>query len=206
MRFWKPTAALFATFMFCVITVAQTGGTTTPGTSATCSAAPANVTGFQAERLVSLSNILTTMTPNAPANTLAALSGGALEIHEIIVYNPQQGTLTDTDMALKAGSPIPTPTSQLTRGQLTSNTLNTFTMAVNQLITSCKPLPSGTFVGTITSSQTGVFGNYTGSPAVVSIGYTTATPPAITNVAVVLPGLVLAYSASATGTLTFPAV
>ncbi len=169
-------------------------------TPPTCATAPASITNLSIERVLTLSNILTTLTPTAPANVLAAIASGAQEIRSRIVYNPTQSTVTDTTFLVAPGSPNPTPLSI----DLTQQTLQGYVLQVDKVYTSCKPTPSVLFVGTIAGS-TGAFGNPTGAPGAISIGYTTDNPPKINNVVELIGGQVVAYSAAANGTLTFPA-
>src|SRR5260370_21197945 len=46
------------------------------------------VKAMSIERVLQLNNILSTLTPSAPPSILAALAGGALEIREILTFNP----------------------------------------------------------------------------------------------------------------------
>src|SRR5260370_42206008 len=84
------------------LSVVAFGQTTTP--PATCTTAPTSLTALNVERALPLADILTTLTPNAPANVLAAIAGGALEIREIYIYNAQLGTVTGTAFLVAAGS------------------------------------------------------------------------------------------------------
>jgi hypothetical protein len=178
---------------------AQTPTTPTP---ATCTTAPASLTALNIERKLPLTDVLTTLTLNIPATMLASLTGGAQEVHEILIYNPQLGTVTSTVFVVAAGAPIPTPNFDFQTG-----VIQTTTIKISQTLTSCSPSPSIVLVGTVSnSSATGAIGNVTGAPAVVSIGYTTDTPPQMNNVVEVIGGVVTAWSAAASGTITFPAV
>ena len=204
MQPWKriePTvtaAILLITFASAIPLVAQTA----PTTPATCTTAPPGLTTLDFERAATLSDILTTVTPNLPANELASITGGAQEIREIFIYNSEQGTVTSTVFLVAAGALLPTPNFNFQTGVIQSTTIK-----VSQILTSCSPTPSLLIVGTVSaSSTTGAFGNLTGAPAAISVGYTTATPPAINNVVEVIAGTVAAYSAAGTGSLTFPAV
>jgi hypothetical protein len=152
------------------------------------------------ERALTLSNILTTLTPNIPPDVLASISGGAVEIRTRLIYNPNNDTLTDTTFYVPTGSPLPTPLST----DITASTLLTYTMNISQIYTSCKPVPSLLIVGTVATSSTTLYGSFAGAPVAVSLGYTTDNPPLINNVVEVVAGGVVAYSASAQGTLQFP--
>src|SRR5438067_8874203 len=80
-----------------------------PTTPPTCTTPPASITTFSIERVVTLSNILTTLTPTIPANVLASITSGAQEIRSRIIYNPQQSTVTETSFLVAPGSPSLTP-------------------------------------------------------------------------------------------------
>ena len=207
MKPWKQmkstlTAATLLLALAGVIPLAAQTTPTTPAAPSTCTTAPPGLTTLNFERAVTLSDILTTLTPNLPANELASIASGAQEIREIFIYNSQQGTVTSTVFLVAAGAPLPTPNFNFQTGVIQSTTVK-----VSQILTSCAPTPSLLIVGTVSASSTsGAFGNLTGAPAVVSIGYTTDTPPAINNVVEVISGTVAAYSAGGTGTVTFPAV
>jgi hypothetical protein len=204
MKIWKqlePTLTA-ATLLFAVAGVIPLAAQTTPTPAATCTTAPTGLTTLNFERAATLADILSTHTPNLPANVLASITGGAQEIREIFIYNPQQGTVTSTVFLVAAGAPLPTPNFNFQTG-----VIQTVTTKISLILTGCNPVPSLMLVGTVSdSSASGAFGNVNGSPVAISIGYTTDTPPAINNVAEVLAGLVVAYSAGGTGTVTFPAV
>ena len=66
------------------------------------------------------------------------------------------------------------------------------------------------FTGTVTSSTGGASApngiynlTFSGTPAAVSIGYTTDNPPMINNVVTLFAGVVVSYSPAGFGTLTF---
>ncbi len=174
--------------------------TTPPTTPPTCTVAPTSLQSLSIERALTLSNLLTTITPNVPANILASIAGGAQEIRTRLIYNSQANTVTDTTFLVAAGSPNPTPLAV----DVTGSTIQSYVLNVSQIFTSCSPTPSVLIVGKVGSSN-GPFGNFQGAPAAISIGYTTDTPAKINNVVEVVAGQVVAYSASAQGTLTFPA-
>jgi hypothetical protein len=195
MKFWNGMGACFAAIALSMMAGAQT---TAP---ATCTTAPTSLTALDIERVVPLANVLTTLTPNAPANVLAGIAGGALEIHETLGYNAQLNAVTSTVFVVPAGSPLPTPAGGITA----QNVVQLTTINITNSFFSCSPTPSVLLVGTVAGGPTGVYGSFVGAPAAVSIGYTTATPPAINNVAVVISGVAVEYSTSAVGILTFPA-
>ena len=160
------------------------------------------LTAFQIERVLALSNVLTTITPNPAILTpavLAAVTGGALEIRERLIYNPSFQTVASTTFLVAAGSPIPTPLSV----DVTAQTIAFFVINVGPPVLSTKPYPSILLSGTVATNPNGTpFGNYQGAAAVISAGYTTDSPPKINNVVSLIAGATVAYSPSAAGTLT----
>jgi hypothetical protein len=194
-----PAAAMLLLACGAAIPVAAQTSPSTP-TATTCSTAPTGLTALNFERALTLSDVLTTLTPNLPSNELASIAAGAQDVREIFIYNPQAGTVTSTVFLVAAGAPLPTPNFNFQTGVIQSTTIS-----ISQTLTSCSPLPSLLLIGTVSSSTaSGLYGTLTGAPAAVSIGYTTDTPPLINNVAEIISGVVVAYSAAGTGTLTFP--
>ncbi len=177
-----------------------TSTTTTAGT--TCTTTPTTLSALNIERVLTLSDILTTLTPNVSTSVLGAITGGAEEIRTRLVYNATQNTITETTFLVAAGSPLPTPLGV----DVTSSTIQSYVIAIDQILTGTKPTPSLLIVGTISSATVSPYANFTGAPVAISLGYTTATPPVINNVVEVIAGSVLAYSASGSGTLQFPSV
>ncbi len=170
--------------------------------SSTCTTAPKSITALDIERVVQLNDVFTTLTPNAPASVLAAIAAGAQEIREHLTYNPQLSTITSTIFLVAPGSPIPT-NLQTTNVQPT--TIQVTIIGVSQILTSCTPTPALMLVGTIAPSPTGIFGNFTGAPASVSLGWVPGTTNTINNVIINVAGSAGIYSPTAAGTLTFPA-
>ncbi len=202
MKSSKAMGVFLAAPAMCALAFAQTGGTGTgTGSTAACTTAPTSVSALNIERVVPLSNIGTTLTPNAPANVLTAIAGGAQEIHEQLVYNPQLSTVTSTVFLTAVASPIPTPGSGIT----SANTIATTAIQVSQVLSSCNPTPSIMLVGTVTSPSNGIYGSFNGAPAAVAVGYSNgSSSTTISNVVVLIAGQVVEYSQGASGTLTFP--
>jgi K319-like protein len=177
------------------------------------STAPATAQTLQAyniERSIALNDILSTITPNLPASVLAALAGGALEIRETEVYNPQANTLTSTIFAVPTGSPIPTPPAEL--ANLGTALVAQVTMTIDRIYVTTKPFMSVMFVGTDTQSTVTPYGTYQGAVSSISAAFTTATsatgttsaaPATVTTVIEVVAGAIVIYSPTATvNTLT----
>lgn len=181
----------------CFVVSAVQLGAQTP---ATCTVAPTSVTSLSIESVLTLSNVMSTLAPNIPADVLAGISSGAQEIRSRLIYNPTANTITNTVFQVAPGSPNPTPLFV----NVDPSTLIAYTLGVDKVYTSCKPVPNVLFVGTISGSG-GSFGNFTGAPAAISIGYTTGATPNVNNVVEVIAGTVVAYAASARGSVVFPA-
>src|SRR5947209_6409585 len=122
MKFCNRIVGVVASIALSTLAFGQgTGtGTTTP---ATCTSAPTGLTALNFERSISLANILSTLTPNLPANVLASIAGGAQEVREILIYNPQLNTVTSTDFLVAAGAPLPTPNFNFATGVFQSTTI-----------------------------------------------------------------------------------
>lgn len=194
---WKKSAALpvFLTAVLAVSLNAQTTSTIScPGTSGL-------LTSLSIEHVLTLADLLTTITPNVPASQLAALAGGAAEIRSLLVYNPQQNQITDTIFTVTPGSPIPTPLANIPQQPLEVITIN-----ISQIYLGSMPSSSLMIVGTVSSSA-GAFGNVSGAPAAIALGYkTSGGTTTINNITELIAGQAVAYGASGQGTLTFPSV
>lgn len=173
----------------------------------TCSIAPPSAQSFSIERAVMPSDTETTYSTALSESILANLADGTTEMREQLVYNPQANTLTSNVFIVQAGAPIPTPASF----NITPTTLATYVITIDRTYSSCSPVPSLMFTGTVTSSaggasaQNGIYNlTFSGTPAAVSIGYTNTNPPVVNNVVTLLAGVAVSYSAAGYGTLTFP--
>ena len=163
------------------------------------SSVPATAQTLQAlniERTIGLNNILTGITPNLTADVLAALAGGAIEIREVLAYNPQANTLTSTVFVVPTGSPTPTPVSTLSN--LGSKLVAVVTMTVDKIYVNTTPFMSVMFVGTDTQSTVTPYGTYQGAASSVSVGFTADTPPQVNTVIETVAGAIVLYSPTAT--------
>jgi hypothetical protein len=147
------------------------------------------------ERAVSLTNIFTTITPNVPANVLASIASGAVEIREQTNYNPAASTLTSNAFLVPAGSPNPTNLGTVPP----SSFLAVFATAIDKIYITASSVQ---IVGTISQSSATPFGNYQGAPATFSFGFTKDTPPKINTVIETIAGAAGFYSPAATGTFS----
>jgi hypothetical protein len=171
---------------------------------ALASTAPATAQTLQAfniERSIALNDVLTGISPTLPANVLAALAGGALEIRETLVYNSQANTLTSTVFAVPTGSPTPTPPAVL--ANLGSALVAVVTMTVDKIYVTTTPFMSVMFVGIDTQSTTTPYGTYLSAASAISVGFTADTPPKVNTVIEAVAGAIVLYSPTATvNTLT----
>jgi hypothetical protein len=186
---WALIASLVAVPGF-----AQTGSTTAPFQS------------LSIERVQTTSNLLATEAATIEPGVLAAITSGALEARQRLVFNADNNTLTSTLFTVAPGSPAVTP---LTSPALSNNVLGTFAIAVDRFYSSTTPVPSILIVGRVQSSSNSPFGSLAGLPAAVSVGYTAGAGGAtqvatINNAVVVVAGRVVGYSSTAAGTLTVP--
>jgi hypothetical protein len=149
------------------------------------------------ERVLVLSTLHSSLTPNLPASLLGALTSGAQEIHEQTNYNPQASLLTETLFVLPAGSTLPTNLSTVP----VTSYIGTFAMSIDKTYVTSSAVQ---FVGSISQSSAPLVGSagYQGAPATLSFGYTKDTPPKIHDVIESIAGVVVTYTGTATGTLT----
>src|SRR5258708_24393228 len=195
MKFWNGMGAAAAAIGLSLVAAGQT-----------CTTAPASVTALNIERAVPLANVLTTIVPNANPATLAAIAGGALEIRELLIYNPAAGIVTSTVFLVATGSPLPSPGGTINP----ANTVTVTTATVGKILTSCALVPSLLFDGTVSGStpSSGGFlygGSLVGASYALSLRYTTDSPAKINNVTETIAGAVTLYTPGASGPLTVPA-
>lgn len=196
-RYHSRKIALLALTAGALSALAQT----TPPTPATCTTAPTSLTALNLERAVVLTGLSSTTTPTIPANILASITGGALELRQQLTLNSTTNIITLTDFTAQPSSTSPTPIGSIQ----TSSVLSTESFFVDKVYASCKPKPSLLITGFITQNfPKSPVGDLTGTAAAISIGYTTDSPAKVNNVVVVYAGVASIYSAAAVGTLTFP--
>lgn len=148
------------------------------------------------ERVIQLSNILTSITPmGVSPNVLAALTSGALELREQTNYNPQANTITSSVFTVAAGSPTPTNLGTVAP----SSFFAVVTVNVDKVYVTSSAVQ---FVGTVSQSTATPYGSYQGAPASFSFGYTKDTPPKINNVIEAVAGTIVLFSPTATGTVS----
>jgi hypothetical protein len=150
-----------------------------------------------AERVLVLTGIHSSLSPNLPASVLASLASGTLEIHEQTNYNPQASTLTSTVFLMPANSTPPTNLGTVPQ----SNILAVLAINAAGVYVTKSAVE---LVGLVSSTSTPLYGtaSYQGAPAVYSFGYTTDTPPKIHDVTESVAGAVVVWTSTATGTFT----
>jgi hypothetical protein len=190
MKFRSIASAFAVTLVLVLISSAPVTAQSTPASGT------ASLQTFNIERLITIADILTTITPNLSASELAALAGGALEIHEVLAYNPQANTLTSTVFAVPTGSPLPTPPAALAALPV-SSIVEISTMVPDKIYVTTTPFMSVTFVGSVVQSTATPYGSYLGAVATISVGFTSDTPPKVNTVVESIAGALVAYSASA---------
>jgi hypothetical protein len=207
MRIDRIVAATVSIALLAGTAVAQTPTpttttTTTAFTNAACttSTVKTNLQTFSVERTLPLSAFNSTFTPTFPPNVLSGVQSNALEIREGINWSSPNSLLTLNLFTVQPGAALPTPTGGIPSGSLFS----TMTIKVDAIYTSSGPRPGVMFVGTVaTNTPVHPFGDLTGSPAAVSIGYTSDTPAKINNVGLVVSGMVMEVAGTAGGTVSF---
>jgi hypothetical protein len=170
------------------------------GTSG-CVAPPSAINGMSLEQVLSLTNVLSVQAAPAPPGVL----NGTQEIHQSFVLDPLNATVQITTFFVAKGSPVPTPPTAITA----ANTLQLSTVQVNQIMAGSNPAPSLIIVGTAINSPPGGFPSHVGGPVVITMGYVSpgttdrlAIVNQVNNFALVSAGQVIAWTATATGTLS----
>jgi len=157
---------------------------------------PLAIQTLNLERALDVKSVLTTLTPNVSPLILAGVQSGALEIRESVSYNPANQVLTLNEFSVQSGAAIPTVGNKAI--------FSTVTINVDKVYSSLTPRPSLMLVGTvIANTPASPFGNLTGAPAAVGIGYTKDTPPKITDLTVLVAGSAVEFSPAGQGTLAF---
>ena len=148
------------------------------------------------ERVLDAKGVLTTLTPNVPPAIVAAVVAGAVELRESVTYNPTNQVLTVNEFSVQTGSAIPTTGNR--------TVLSTVSINVDKVYSSLTPRPSLMLTGTIVANAPpSPFGNLSGAPAALGIGYTRDDPPKVTDMTLLVAGSAVEFTAAAEGTLAF---
>jgi hypothetical protein len=121
------------------------------------------------ESKIALANVGSAGATAIAPNVLAAIQAGALEIRQLVSYEPAQAALRFTGFVVAPGAPIPTA--------LTAQPLNviwSYAADVTQTQFPRKPKNSILFTATIHSAVVSPFGDVMGAPVFFSASYTPA--------------------------------
>jgi hypothetical protein len=114
---------------------------------ATCTTPPERFTAFNIERSLNIgsSNVFTTLTPNIPAEVLAAVTSGALQVREQASLDLDRNVVTVQAFTAQPESPSPTLPGNIHFASI----LWRYEVAVEDIHFSCQPVPSVLIVGRI---------------------------------------------------------
>jgi len=146
------------------------------------------------EQSITLSDVLPAVTPNLPANVMAAITGGALDLRAQTNYNPSANILTMTFFTVQTGSPTPANLGQINP----SNIFGSLTFSVDRLYVASSVVQ---FVGSVTSGSSTPFGSFLGVPYTLSFTYS-GTPTKLTNSIIEWGGTLVLLSPAAAGTVS----
>ena len=107
---------------------------------------------------------------------MSALEAGALELRQLVVYNPADASLQVTGFVVAPGSPLPTPVSAIGL-----NTVWSYTAAVSQLQLPMKPKFGVAFVAIIRQAPVSPFGPIVGAPLFFSMSYVPSETGVVTD-------------------------
>ena len=160
-----------------------------------------DVDTFTQEARVPLTSINYLGTPNISPTVFAAITGGALEIREVVTYSSTAKTLNIRGFLVQPGAPASTPTAAQT------TVFEDFTADVQTITQGSVPRNTVTMVGTVKSAAVASpFGNLVGAPIIYTFGYVpaaTGTTVAVSGSTLVVPGVYVAFAPTSTATLTF---
>jgi K319-like protein len=128
---------------------------------------------------------------------MSALEAGALELRQLVVYNPADASLQVTGFVVAPGSPLPTPVS--TAGL---SIVWTYTAAVSQVQLPMKPKYAVAFVAIIRQAPVSPFGAIVGAPFFFSMSYVPSEAGAVTDfraVAINIAGSTAWFAAKGSG-------
>lgn len=173
----------------------------TPPAPATCTTPPTAITSFNLERPVTVATIQSSKPPVISPSIQQGLDAGNNELRQQFVYNPSTNVITSIVFSAQKGSGTPTPTNTIP----VTNYVSQESFTIDKIYASCKGIPSLMLAGFITQNfPASPFGDITGTPAAIGLGYTTDAQPKVNDVAILYAGRGVVYSAAASGTLSFP--
>lgn len=127
----------------------------------------ANTVGdFTMERVLTLASVTSPTAPTLPPAVLAGLQSGALEIHQVFVYNSGQRTLEQTAFVVPGGSPLPFPNAGA------APLADHYIIQADSAGTTSTPGSSAVLVGHVTSNDAPTpWGNITGAIVTLAFGF-----------------------------------
>jgi hypothetical protein len=201
-RLLQTTLTVTAVTVLCTVAFAQQTSST--------------IQTFNVEATLPYDRIGFATTPTIPSNVLDSIRGGALEIRQSVEQRGD-GTLRVRHFLVAPGSPNPTPSDA------TATPLDDYVVRVDEVVqwptVSATPPGTGggpssgtiTYVGNVTQElASSPFGPLNGRPVFYSFGFaqpssgSTSTGTGLTNVTLLIPGILTTFIANASGTLTFP--
>jgi hypothetical protein len=202
--FFRGAVTIASAALFCAGLGAQSTSATTPVTTVIGGGTntSAAIAAFSTEVTIPIANIGVGGSSlgnigSIPANILAGLTSGALEIRQIVQLRPDN-RLSVRHILVAPGSPNPTPAAAQTM------IIDEYFVDVDQVIRSSDP-STVTFIGNIDQIvNPGPFGHTRFRPFLYSAGFNSATPTALTGLSLVVPGGLTTFASSATGTVTLP--
>jgi hypothetical protein len=185
---------VLASVLATMIAAGQTSGAATAG-------AP-TLKSLTIEAIVPVSGLDAAATPNVPADTLASLTNGTLELRQQLSYSASANTLKVTGIVEAPGSPLPTPASAAG-----VTTLYSYTINVDRVDVTAKPGNAVVIVGSVSGdSAVTPFGDIAGALVSVSAGYKTSTTTASTTefsrVSTNIAGAASLFSTKGSGTVS----
>jgi len=205
-RFAGTVLASSVVSVFCTVAVAQT----TPPTQTS------PIQTLNQETTLPFTQIAFNGTPTIPANILAAITGGALEVRQLIEQRAD-GQVRVRHILVQPGSPNPTPAGAQTA------VVDDYLVRVDNVVKwpSVANTPPGTagmtgsitIIGTVAEETvSSPFGPLRGLPFIYAEGFTPATgtttgtaSTSFSNATLVIPGRLTTFVASGQGTLTLTA-
>ncbi|MGH9626819.1 MAG: PKD domain-containing protein [Bryobacteraceae bacterium] len=178
-------------------------------------AAENEIRSMTVEARIPISNIGSSIVPNIQPDVLQAITSGALELRQQIVFPfsaskppgsadlpvgvtlPPQGQFVRTTTFLVApGSPTPTP--DVAQEMM----LDSHMVAVESIKLNDKPSSNLLIVGSVFAhTEVGPYGDLTGASWVMSAGYNNETPVQFRNIAVTAAGAVTFFATQGSGSL-----
>lgn len=151
---------------------------------------------FSQEVVIPLSQLGAATPPAIPANVLASIQSGAVQIRHSTIFVPSTRRLSVRTFLAPPSGPNPTPVQSI------NSYLESFEVDVQNVFFSTNPR-SFLMVGRVVGGGQSPFTDFAGGLFTYSAGYNTETPVAFNNVTITVPGRYVMFATAGTGTLTF---